>query len=378
MREARIRVPLPGTSLRSYTGKGCMMEDPRLNRSIEETRELASRWSQFHDFYTMALKGENINTQAELKFLEVKMRVAMLHGGFMNSIRHDQKVAQNMIDIMASCILLKRLKDMNPNEQQKIEYDWNEAYLLISETLSHLEEEREELAQISARAYKFNQFRKKSADRASRLVRNPFFIVGVVLVILLSVSIGAPVMGYYDIRDIRTDVKFTQKFYNPVMNTLRLAFPRIPYANMGEIAQKNPKFAKVDENTRGSLISGVGEAAFAELTNRGFPREHFQTFISLIGKNRGFQSTVYHTPNGNLLIEHALLFDENEDADLVVEIRRDHMDNQISQERKHNINQNMTLCHRANLLVILELSNPEYREEFAREKWGFRESEIGV
>lgn len=354
------------------------MEDPRLNRSIEETKELASRWSQFHDFYRMGIKGENITTQAELKFLEVKMRVAMLHGGFMKAVRHDPKVAENMIDVMASCILLKRLKELNPNEQQKIEYDWNEAYLLISETISHLEEEREELAQVNAKIYKFNQFRKNAGEKANQLARNPFFIVGMILFLLLAVGIGAPVMGFYDIRDIRRDVKFTRKFYKPVMNSLRVVFPRIPYADLAEVEQKNPQFAEVDENTRGSLISGIGEAAFAELTNRGFPREHFQTFISLIGKNRGFESTVYHTPRGNLLIEHALLFDTNEDADLVVEIRREHMENEISQERRHNIDQNMTLCQRANLLVIVELSTPEYREEFAREKWGFRSSEIGV
>lgn len=354
------------------------MEDPRLNRSIEETAELASRWSQFHDFFKMGLKGENITSQAELKFLEVKMRVAMLHGGFMNVIRHDQKVAQNMIDVMASCILLKRLKDMNPNEQQKIEYDWNEAYLLISETLAHLEEEREELAHVSARAYKLNEFRKNAAARANRLVRNPIFMVGLVLFILLTVAIGAPLLGYYDIRDIRKDVRFTNRFYDPVMNTFRIVFKNIPYSNLKEVNQKNPNFAEVDQNTRGSLISGVGEAAFAELTNRGFPRQHFQTFLDLIQKNRGFRSTVYHTPNGNILIEHAILFDTNDDADLVVEIRRENMENQITQERRYNINQNMTLCQRANLLVILELSNPEYRETFAKEKWGFRDSEIGV
>jgi hypothetical protein len=293
-------------------------------------------------------------------------------------VRHDQKVAQNIIDVMAACILLKRLKGMNPAEQQKLEYDWNESYLLISETLSQLEEEQEDLAPISERAHQFAELRRKSFVRAGQLIRSPLFLGALVVVALLCVAIGAPVMGFYDIRDIRNDVPFTRKFYNPAINTIRVAFPGIPYASLEEVKQKNPQYAPVDPTVRGSLINGVGEAAFAELTNRGFPREHFQTFLNLIQKNRGFKSTVYTTGPDSILVEHVILFDTVEDAKVLEEIRRENMDNRITPEQRHNIEENLTLCRRANMWVVLELSNPDYRATFAEEKWGFKESEYGI
>lgn len=84
------------------------------------------------------------------------------------------------------------------------------------------------------------------------------------------------------------------------------------------------------------------------------------------------------TPNNSPIIEHMIIFDNNEDAEQIVEIRRENMDNRITPEQRHNIEENLTICRRANLLVVLELSNPEFRRQFAMEKWGFKESEIGL
>ena len=52
------------------------MEDPDLNRNLEETKELHARWSQFRDFFQMAIKGSKVTPQAETKFLELKTRIA--------------------------------------------------------------------------------------------------------------------------------------------------------------------------------------------------------------------------------------------------------------------------------------------------------------
>lgn len=354
------------------------MEDPKLNRSIEETRELATRWSQFHDFFRMGVKGENITPQAEMKFLEVKMRVALLHGSFMASVRHDQKIAQNIIAIMSTCILLKRLKGMNASELQKLEYDWNESYLLISETLSQLEDEREALLPVSERLHKLNDFRRNALSRSLKLARNPFFIVGLLLLLLLGSLIGAPLLGYYDITRLKSQAPFTRKFYDPVMNTLRVVFPEIPYSDFAEVKQKDPAFGKKDPSARGSLINGVGEAAILELTNRGFPREQVLAFFDMFQGNRAFASSVFLTPNDTPMLEHYILFKTTEDARRVQDLRRDHMNNVLNQEARYNIDANLTICRRANLLVLLELGSAEYRREFAMEKWGFKESEIGV
>lgn len=354
------------------------MEDPRLNRSIEETRELATRWSQFHDFFRMGVKGENITPQAEMKFLEVKMRVALLHGSFMASVRHDQKIAQNMISVMASCILLKRLKGMNASELQKLEYDWNEAYLLISETLSQLEDEREALLPVSERLHKLNEFRRTALSRSLRLARNPFFLVGALLFIVFGTLVGVPLLGYYDITRLKRDAPFTRNLYNPVMGALRVVFPDIPFADMQEVRQRDPSWGKKDPTQRGSLVNGVGEAAIAELTNRGFPRERVLEFFDMFTQNRAFGSAVFLTPSGTPMLEHHILFKTTADAKRVEELRRDHMDNDLNQEARANIDANLTMCRRANLIVLLELATEDYRRDFALNKWGFKEGEIGV
>src|SRR5215831_15459254 len=101
------------------------MEDPLLNRSLEESKELQTRWSQFRDFYMMAAKAQQrITAQAEMKFLELKSRIAMLHDSFMEKLEHDQKTGQAILTIVGDCILLGRLANVSEAEKQKFEFDW--------------------------------------------------------------------------------------------------------------------------------------------------------------------------------------------------------------------------------------------------------------
>lgn len=131
------------------------MEDPVLNRNLEETKELQTRWSQFHDFCLMAQQQgpAKITAQAEMKFLELKSRIAMLHDSFMSGLKHETKAGQNIMQIVSDVILLKRAANYSDAERQKFEFDWNDAYLLLTEQMGALEEEKKRLAGISKRAY---------------------------------------------------------------------------------------------------------------------------------------------------------------------------------------------------------------------------------
>ena len=100
------------------------MQDPVLNSSLDETRELQTRWSQFHDFVKMAMGGQKVSAQAEMKFLELKSRIAMLHDGFMARLEHEQKTGQNIMNIIGDCILLGRMGNATDAERQKFEFDW--------------------------------------------------------------------------------------------------------------------------------------------------------------------------------------------------------------------------------------------------------------
>jgi hypothetical protein len=138
------------------------MEDPILNRNLEEIKELQTRWNQFHDFYNMAVQQgvAKVTAPAEMKFLELKSRIAMLHDGFMGGVKSDVKTAQNIIQIVADCIQLKKCAQATEAEKQKFEFDWNECFMLLNETVSTMEEEKKRLAGINERAYKAAQRRE--------------------------------------------------------------------------------------------------------------------------------------------------------------------------------------------------------------------------
>jgi hypothetical protein len=187
------------------------MIDPVLNRSLEETKELHARWSQFRDFCLHALKTKKVTAQAELKFLELKSRIAMLHDGFLEALDHDEKVGQNIMNIVQDSIMLRKVVAYNDAERHKFEFDWNECFMLLMEQISHLEEEKERLAGISERAHK--AVRRRERMRAS--IHN--FLHGAMLKFTITISIIIFIFyifptfiwsyrGFYDIG-------FTQKIY---------------------------------------------------------------------------------------------------------------------------------------------------------------------
>lgn len=140
------------------------MEDPILNRSLEESKELSARWNQFKDFCTMAMqKGESTGA-AEMKFMELKSRIAMLHDGFMDTLDRDQKIGQNMMSMLQECILLRRVADYNDSEKQKFEFDWNECFMLLTEHISHLEEEKERLSHINESSHRAAQKKEQMVN----------------------------------------------------------------------------------------------------------------------------------------------------------------------------------------------------------------------
>ncbi|MCL5270542.1 MAG: hypothetical protein M1457_08330 [bacterium] len=241
------------------------MEDPELNRSIEESRELHTRWSQFHDFCLMAMTGEKITTQAEMKFLELKSRIAMLHDGFMTMLKHDVKTGQNIMQIVADSILLRRVAGYTDAEKQKFEFDWNECFLLLTEHIGTLEDEQQRLAGISQAAH-------RAAQRKDRLMTQlNFFIHSMYLKIILGVFVlfmlvwGIPAFGIYDYRNfgemswsLPLYSKFCNAVWRPFFNK-EIEFKQIQYVPMN---------ADIDNNLPKSIqIVSPGELTLDNLKN---------------------------------------------------------------------------------------------------------------
>ncbi|MCE5231086.1 hypothetical protein LLG95_16030 [bacterium] len=202
------------------------MEDPELNRSLDETRELHTRWGQFRDFVLMAVKSRKVTAQAEMKFLELKSRIAMLHDGFMSRLQHEQKTGQNIMSIVADCIMLKRCAGYTDAEKQKFEFDWNECYLLLTEQLGALEEEQKRLAGINIRTYNAQKRREMLAAQMYNFLHSTGLKVSLGILAAIIVLWVIPFFNIYDYKNFGK-MGWSRKPYQAFVN-----FVWRPYVNM--------------------------------------------------------------------------------------------------------------------------------------------------
>jgi hypothetical protein len=204
------------------------MEDPQLNKSLEETKELQTRWNQFREFVRMAIERGKVTPEAEMKFLELKSYIAILHDGFMSKLTHDQKVGQAIMSIVGDCIMLARIANYNDAEKQKFEFDWNECYLLISEQTQGLMDEKQRLAGVSARSYKASKRKERLQAQIYNFIHSAglkYSIILLCLIFLLYV-VPAHIWSYRNF----VGVPGLNKVYRAVANKIYRPFLDKEYA----------------------------------------------------------------------------------------------------------------------------------------------------
>jgi hypothetical protein len=197
------------------------MQNPVLERQLTDCKELAESWRRFLDLFNLAIRGgDKMTPQAEQTFLEAKSRIAMLHDTFMEALRHDQQIGQNIFSIIARCITMRHINKMSPAETKKIEIEWHESFLLLNETISTLDEEIQRLASINPTKYHLKRFAEGLkanliAFLKSRLLK---FAIGVAAVFF--VIWGIPMFGIYEYDNLRK-VNGVNKVYFGWLNAKR-------------------------------------------------------------------------------------------------------------------------------------------------------------
>jgi hypothetical protein len=178
------------------------MEDPVLNRNLGEVKELQTRWNQFRDFVRMAMSGQPLSAQMEMKFMELKSRIAMLHDSLMSTLQHDQKVGANMMNLLNDIIMLKKAARATDAEKQKFEFDWNELYMLVNENISAMEEEVRRLGAINESAYRSAQRRELMKARLHRfLTSKPLHALLWIVGIVGGISIAQVTWGFQNLHN---------------------------------------------------------------------------------------------------------------------------------------------------------------------------------
>ncbi|MDX2177609.1 MAG: hypothetical protein SF028_14185 [Candidatus Sumerlaeia bacterium] len=152
------------------------MVDPAVERRFADCSELVDAWRSFLEHLTLALRTpDSITPTAEQNFLAVKARVAMLHDSFMDSLERDKQTGANMLQLVNRAITLRHLAKLGAADSKKMEIEWHEIYLLLSDTVTSLEEERVRLAGISAGQVRAAKMKEALFTSISRFVKGPAF-----------------------------------------------------------------------------------------------------------------------------------------------------------------------------------------------------------
>lgn len=349
------------------------MEDPALNRSIEETRELQTRWAQFNDFLKMAAKGDPsmATPEAESKFLELKTRIAMLHDGFMSHVKHDHKIAQQVLVIIGQCIMLRRVPGMSQAELQKIELDWNEAYLLMTETITNMEEERERLALVDPRAYQIQKAKEAALGVMHAVFMNLWFrLVFFMIVIPVFVAWGVPALGIYNWRRLKYDVPPTARLVLWVEKTFREKGFDVAFETMGDMAPQ-PMGDTEERESKPAYESQLGsESLQNNLVDIGFGEAEIGIADNIFRKRLEFRSEVQQIKRTRrLMLAFYILFETPADARRFVELRRKSIESWDAATQAKLANA-VNVFQVQNFVGIAISEEPALREGYIAQKWG--------
>jgi hypothetical protein len=180
------------------------MINPDLERRFADCSELVEAWRLFLDLVNRAIKSPDALThEMEQDFLSTKARIAMLFDSFVEGIKHDRAVASNMIGIVNRAITLKALTRMSPAEAKKLEIEWHEVYLLLNETVSNMEEQRSDLANVNELAWKLGRVKERLQVQIKGFFSSIYFKIMLGVGALVFIIFGVPAFGIYDWDNLR-------------------------------------------------------------------------------------------------------------------------------------------------------------------------------
>lgn len=226
------------------------MIDLALERQIDDLKELLELWQKFHDFFSMALKGNENSKENEMAFLELKSRIASLHDVFLSVLSHsDANVGQSVLTIISKTITLKHVYRLTDAEIKKLEIEWHESYLLLNETIGELEDKKEALAQINHLHHTINHFVNNIGHYSGEITRSIYFKIIVFIIVILFVIFGIPAFGIYDYSELRTN-KYGKPVYYTAIRAYRSFINSDALYNTAEEAKDDYKKSKLPETMK--------------------------------------------------------------------------------------------------------------------------------
>jgi len=340
------------------------MIDASLERHLADTKELLANWKMFRDLFNSAVKKEPIAPDKEMLFLRVKSKIAMLHDSYMEALKGDAKVAQNIIQLVERSITLKHVSQLSIAETKKFEIEWHESYLQVEETVGQLDEERQRLATVTVSKHRMTQMSAAIKRTLSSALHSAVFKLACVAVVLVAVLVA---LVAFDLIDKLYENPSTRKIAVMVYQGLRMAQPNLPYKSVvNELAPRGLPGGKPAYMASIGLRGGEKDQAAALARWKGFNGE-FSAAEDLKGAVEYIKQEVTCTARKAPFEIHYFRFETVDKPKEIMERFGDFREEQ-GMARESNPDNQTTFFRKANVIILVGSKQNIDGCNFIREK----------
>jgi hypothetical protein len=291
----------------------------------------------------------------------------------MSGLKHETKAGQNIMQIVSDVILLKRAAAYSDAERQKFEFDWNDAYLLLTEQSGALEEEKKRLAAISKRAYDMAKRTEIIKARVYKFFHSDQlrWAIMTIIIVMVVYVIPAYIWSYRNFASI----KYAQPIYAKVVNFVYRPYLSVDYEynDMSEVeidkTYKLPNRVEMKSSSDLTLENFRNQWAFLMGFDPQDPeiKELLSTKLCPVSPNFASDRLIAEAKD---IYAYRLLFKSTADAKRFIELTRLNMA-KMDQQKKDKILNSVFAMRRANFVTI-GISDHVMRMYYAKDKYKFK------
>ncbi len=188
------------------------MEDPKLENDIAHVKELIQIWQTYYKLLLAAFdKEKKLPPNADEEFQRIKTVVAQRHDHFASVIRKDHYVAQNILQMVKRTISIFDFEKSSSVAVDKTLIEWQEANILLFETLGSLEYKKHELSKVSESEHKKELAKRARQEKIDKIRGNPQLYMAIKVTITVAAILG---FWFSPLRDMVANIPFVHKRIN--------------------------------------------------------------------------------------------------------------------------------------------------------------------
>jgi hypothetical protein len=167
------------------------MEDPKLETDIAHVKELIQIWQTYYRLLLSAFdRDKKLQPNADEEFQKIKTVVAQRHDHFASVIQKDHYVAQNILQMVKRTISIFDFEKSSSVAVDKTLIEWQEANILLFETLGALEYKKHELSKVSEAEHKKELAKRARQEKIDKIRGNPQLYMAIKFTVITAAILG--------------------------------------------------------------------------------------------------------------------------------------------------------------------------------------------